>query len=301
MNRQERRLAMVKEILALDREDAFDMLTIVTLAYRFTFSNSLLLLRVAAVPALAIVAAVLTFTDIPQSSSYEYVLFLETAGIVFLISAFTVAWHRVVLLGRDEALPRMGINLTVREIKYFACTLLLGVAPIMLAIAFAFFISFIITIITFFFGIEFSMRNEFAGVNLLVVMLAILFLPFIVLFIFARFVLVLPAVAIGEPYSFAQTWRQTVELTQVLGGLIVACSLPFFALGVFFNSLLQIFAGSAVYWLIATLSLANMFFLIAVVAVGLSLSYQWIKENPPDRKPVTISAQTQIGHISRVQ
>ena len=211
---------------------------------------------------------------------------LETKGSVFLVqfflaslifSPFAVAWHRAILLGEGQggwAMPRFG----GRELAYF------GLAVSLMLLAYAPFAPAFIL----------ARANNVAGDNPWLVQVGILGLlgvaAFVVVgFMVSRFVLCLPAIALGRRLAFAESWRRMKGNTWrfVFGTIVVT-----FPIAVV-DGFIRGFIGAFVRALTGSVSVTTQVFLMGIevlfaafnVAVGvgfLSFTYRRLADDGGD-------------------
>ncbi len=203
-------------------------------AYRFVFGDLPRFARASAawiatiLLLFIVVVAVLGFAIFQQGQAFGASAHLGAGPIVLLAIfglyvfasniAFTVAWHRVVLLG--EALGLLGtLRFRGREWRFFGYSLLIGLLGVV-----AFVVAFLIG-----FGVGFLVGAAIgsgvltiAARTVLVIVLFVTLTPFL-----TRFVLGLPAIAVEEPRGvLRRSWRRGRHNGWRLFWGFLLCSLP---------------------------------------------------------------------------
>lgn len=181
--------------------------------YRLIWTSRDDLLRIAAVPVGLSFLLTLIATSLQPGPLTLVVLLLDLVPL----SLFAVNWHRIILLG-PHAVDGLGLRWTERHTRFLGRGLLLG-AGVGLAMV-------IPTLI----ASAFLQRSPFGFVLLGLVMLAGMFL-------FLRFALVFPAIAVDEPYDFARSWRDTAGGGMQLLTAVLMVTLPI-SIGLYLLSLL---------------------------------------------------------------
>lgn len=171
---------------------------------------------------------------------------------------FAVAWHRFILLGPGRARTSVGIDLTQRELSFFAYVM------VIFFISSAPYYAVVTRIIT--------------PVDWLVFIL--LYWPWLVLPVTARLFLVLPAAAIEHRISFGHAWTMTRGTTWRVVAIMVLCGSPLtILLQVVYRPLVLSVTDSIPLFMLVDVAAAIITFLqIAVFAAGLSLTYRWISQ-----------------------
>ena len=179
---------------------------VLSAAFGFVFGN---------LPAMTLVALVpLLLTFVAQGAAVYGLIDAEAAfvvvGAVLLLAAivpFMTAWHRATLFGLEHEPARIGLAFGARELRYILATFLLGLMGIA------------------------TVAPGFAllamGGATPAVALALVALGFVMLYLFARFALVLPALAAGLPTGAGAAWRQSEGNGVRLAVVLFLAELPF--------------------------------------------------------------------------
>lgn len=173
-------------------------------AYGLTFGNLGLFARVAAIPFLLIVAMNLAVAFFAQPKPPGWVPVAEQVLSFIIQVPLLTSWHRFVLLPRERALPTMGFNFTVREIRFSGYLLMMTMSlsiPLLFVSA--------------------------AGKNVGAAALLFLVLVIVLMLVWSRLCLVFPASAVGDPVRLADSWRITKGNGWRIFWLTILLGLPF--------------------------------------------------------------------------
>lgn len=173
-------------------------------AYGLTFTNLGLFARVATVPFLLIVAMNLAVVFFARPTPPGWVSIAQEILSFIIQVPLLTSWHRFVLLPRNHALPTMGFNFTLREVRFFGYLVLMTLS----------------------FGAAFLFLGA-AGRNVGVAAFLVLILLVVLLLLWARLCLVFPAAAVGAPVRLADSWGITRGNGWRIFWLTILISLPF--------------------------------------------------------------------------
>ncbi|WP_119460885.1 hypothetical protein [Rhodospirillaceae bacterium SYSU D60014] len=173
--------------------------------FHLLWSNRDGFLRTVLVP----VAASFTLALLAYSVAESNILPLILAADLIPTTLFAVSWHRLILMGPQEALSAPVIRWGNRETTYLWRSILLMIG-IVLAMA-----------IPFSFALAMAQRSAAGHLIMALVSLA-------ALFIMLRLALVLPAGAVDARYGFAQSWGDTAARGFQLMAIVLLVALPLF-------------------------------------------------------------------------
>lgn len=174
-------------------------------AFNLLWSNRDGFLRTVLIPVAASFALALLAFSVAESNILPLIL----AADLIPTTLFAVSWHRLILLGPQQAMSAPILRWGNRETTYLwrSIVLLIG---ILLAMA-----------IPFSFALAIAQRSAAGHLVMALVSLA-------ALFIMLRFSLVLPAGAVDARYGFAQSWADTAARGFQLMGTVLLVALPSF-------------------------------------------------------------------------
>jgi hypothetical protein len=218
---------------------------------------------------------------------FFFVYFVVTGGAhVFAIVAFSVAWHRVYLLG-ETAAPREAYRWHGRFLRFVwgYVKIFLVFMPVMYVVA-KLVLPPLMTLVGSWGGQPFGSLFHLALLNW-----AVMFVAFG--WVFARFAMVLPAAAVDAPRTLRDAWLLTEESGWRLFAAVAAATLPVSVLSfpveywvqavqrhapglTLTSGLLSIFVGEAL-----------MFLAIALGVTALSAAYKRLSEaaSPSPERP----------------
>jgi len=232
-------------------------------AFQFVWDKRARMLRALAIPAVLILVAELAFTF----ANDDPLKWVQAFILIAIYTLFAITCHRLALIG-DEGVPDYGLlTWTQREWRYLGWSLV-----IMIIWALFFFVinSVVVSIVT---------RLVQAGVKMETIQP---FEPFVllactpILYLFARFSVLYPAISLDQPVTAKGAWRLTAHNGWRM--VIVVCLLPlllYFLLGL----LLRENATHVETFIHNLLGLI----LLSVEVVALSFSYQHLagQNTPP--------------------
>ncbi len=187
-------------------------------AYGLTFGNLGLFARVAAIPFLLIVAMNLAVAFFAQPKPPGWVPIAEQVLSFIIQVPLLTSWHRFVLLPRERALPTMGFNFTVREIRFSGYLLMMTMSlsiPLLFVSAAGQ-------------NVGAAAQNVGAATqNVGAAVLFFLVLVIVLILVWSRLCLVFPASAVGDPVRLADSWRITKGNGWRIFWLTILLGLPF--------------------------------------------------------------------------
>ena len=165
-------------------------------------------------PFVAMNAAIWILVLLSDSEAREIVEYSTITVIVIFFIQFTVAWHRVLILGPDAAGGAFGIRFGLRESKFFVFVAFVSVSLWLAVKPFAMF---------------YQRSEERADIALTLTIVVVLF------YLFARCALALPliasdrkpAIALAWTLSRGMVWRMSLALTLVFLPLVLVILIGF--------------------------------------------------------------------------
>ncbi|MPY75634.1 MAG: hypothetical protein GEU87_15395 [Alphaproteobacteria bacterium] len=196
-------------------------------SYRLFFANLGAFARLVWFPLVAqFIAAMFSRNYVPgldpESPAYLslswFGAWLEAFAWILSIPAMT-AWYRLVVLGREDRLARFTYSVGAAEWRFLCRAFIFGVAAlaILAGISVAAWLAFFPS----------ASWDEFESQTFSDPVLLIL--PGVVAFSLARFLLVFPAVAIGQELGFCSAWRVTKGNGFRLSTMVVLAAFPSYA------------------------------------------------------------------------
>lgn len=155
--------------------------------------------------------------------------YLGSLANQFIWSVFAVSWHRYYLLGRRDTVGPIQFHVGRRELRFFFYDLIFIVPLIAVT-------TYLITV---------SMVIESSGNVNLGLLFSSLAVMFIILFLWARCLLIFPAVAVEDDKGLTIAWTQRRGTTWRLTAAFLVASIPLIILGALIEFLNGVFDVSA--------------------------------------------------------
>lgn len=235
--------------------------------YALLWNNRDGFLRVVLIPA----AASFLLTVIAYNITEEGVLLVLLAADLIPTTLFAVGWHRLILLGPQQAFGAPLLRWGNRETAYLGRSIVLMLGSLMAM------------------AVPVSIAMAVAQRSVLGHLL-ILFLSVTTLFIMVRLALVLPASAVDASYGFAQSWNDTTARGFRLVAIVLLVATPMFLLLQIFNSMVELsgLANAAPFTMLLLNSVGSYLVLAALLTV-FSLAFGRLS-NWPNGGPATLPA-----------
>ena len=201
----------------------------------------------------------------PGAGREAGILLAVLAADLIPTTLFAVGWHRLILLGPEQANAAPSLRWGSRETTYLWRSVLLVVGTL-LAMAIPV-------------SIAGALAQRFALGHLLFALVS-----FLALFVMVRLALVLPASAVDAPYDFSRSWNDTAARGLRLVAIVFLVALPLFLLLQTFNGLVgAVGLAAAAPFTVMLLNSVGSYVLLAALLTVFSLAFRRLSGWPDIR------------------